>query len=51
MDEFLGELFGADENTRKKILSVSQFNEVTRVLLENEPRLQGITLRDMRIFL
>ncbi|MBS6440454.1 MAG: exodeoxyribonuclease VII large subunit [Clostridiales bacterium] len=45
MDEFLGELFGADENTRKKILSVSQFNEVTRVLLENEPLLQGITLR------
>ena len=45
MDEFLGELFGADENTRKKILSVSQFNEVTRALLENEPLLQGITLR------
>ena len=45
MDEFLGELFGADENTRQKILSVSQFNEVTRALLENEPLLQGITLR------
>ena len=44
MSEVLGELLGGAENTRQKILSVSQFNEVARTLLENEPLLQGITL-------